>query len=303
MKQKFLASILILAIIRSIYFIVTKIAVDNLSVIELGISMRLVMFVIFIIVLYRKKELGLVFKTKGVLGRLIIIGIFGFLIDFTNFWGLKLSTASNGSILVRADILFTNIASIIIFKKRFTIYDWIYSTGMLAGIFLVLDINIINFSFNGWGDILFILSALFLCINGFIIKNVQCDEKNPQKGTVVAFYNVIVTTVLFAALFVIETDKTAFLEFRQNFGHVFVPLFFSGLLQVLCYLLYYYNLKNLQVWIVKISLLIIPVITTAMSFFFLSESVNLNQLMGMIIVVAGCAGIIYEQRRKKHIRS
>ncbi len=74
-------------------------------------------------------------------------------------------------------------------------------------------------------------------------------------------------------------------------------------MQTFIYLLYYFNLRRLPVWLVKITLLMMPVFATIISFLLLKEGLNLIQVLGMIIVLMCTAGIIVEQKRKKELKA
>jgi len=78
-----------------------------------------------------------------------------------------------------------------------------------------------------------------------------------------------------------------------------VSLIDTGIMQTLIYILYYYNLRILPVWIVRITLLLMPVFTSFIGFFLLGELLSGLQIIGMIIVLLSTMGIILVQKNKK----
>lgn len=289
--------LLFLNLIWSVYYIANKISIDSFSPYFVGVVVRLITLFLLTSILAFRKEFSLLFKVKRVLPRLLLIGVLGFLLDITAFLGLTYSSAANASILLKSDVLFVNAISIIYFKEKFTIRDWFFSGVTLFGVFWVLDIDWMHFRLQGIGDIFFIFSAFFIALNAFIIRGVQHHRSNPVSDHVVAYYNNFVTLLLFSICFFFMQQNVSL----QTFGEkpwLFFSLAIGGSMQTLVYIFYYYNLRRLPVWIVKIILLMIPVFTSILSFWVLHDTIGWNQWIGMAIVIWGAGGIIIEQKRK-----
>jgi drug/metabolite transporter (DMT)-like permease len=248
-----------------------------------------------------KRQVKELFKVKGILSKLLLIGVLGFSLDITAFIGLRLSSAANGAVLLKADVLFANLITIFFLKERFSYRDWLYTGGVLLGVGLVVNIDLVNFRFEGIGDIFFLLSAFFVSLNAFVIKSVQLDRVNPASDNVVAFYNNFITMGIFSIIFFLS-DKGASLPTVRENSFLVLPLLYAGAMQTFIYLLYYFNLRRLPVWLVKITLLMMPVFATIISFLLLKEGLKLIQVLGMIIVLMCTAGIIIEQKRKKELK-
>ena len=197
MKPKQIFPLILLAFIWGCYYVASQQAVKSMSVFTVGIVIRFLTMLLLLIIMGAKGELKLLFKVQGILPRLLLIGLLGFLLDLTAFVGLTLSPAGSGTALLKCDIIFVNLISAIIYKRRFSKFDWVYTLIMLFGVFMVMGVSITNFSFGNSGDIFFILSALFVSINAFVIKSVQLDKNNPAADNVIAFYNNFVTMLLF----------------------------------------------------------------------------------------------------------
>ncbi len=72
----------------------------------------------------------------------------------------------------------------------------------------------------------------------------------------------------------------------------------AGLGQFGIYQVYYYNLRHFPVWIVKVFLLLMPIVAALVSLVLFSQKMEPNQIAGMVIVLGGALGILYEQKKK-----
>ena len=297
MKPKQLVPLILLAFIWGCYYVASQQALKGLSVFTMGIVIRFLTMILLLIIMGAKGELPLLLKVEGILPRLLLIGMLGFALDLTAFIGLTLSPAGSGTALLKCDIIFVNLISAIIYKRKFSKADWIFTLVMLFGVLMVMGIDFTNLSLGNKGDIFFILSALFVSINAFVIKSVQLDKKNPAADNVIAFYNNFVTMILFTitATFMGTLGQLTGLV---NDHRTLLAATLAGLGQTGIYLVYYWDLRRFPVWIVKVFLLLMPLIATLISFALFDERMNGNQYIGMVVVLGGALGILLEQKRK-----
>ncbi len=299
MKAKSITPLLLLALIWGNYFIASNKALEQMSSFTVGIIIRFITMILLTIILIGKGKLGTLLQVKGELYRLLLIGLMGFLLDFTAFVGLQVSTTvGTGTALLKTDILFVNLISMIIYKQKFTKKEWLFTFVMLFGVLLVIGIHFGDFSPGDPGAIFFILSALFVSINAFLIKGAQRSKVNPISNDVIAFYNNFVTMCLFA-MAACAMDTIGELALFGAFSTLTAALLLAGLGQTLIYVVYYYDLAKFPVWIVKIFLLFMPVVATIGSYLFFREAITLRQGIGMIIVLVGACGILVTQRKKE----
>lgn len=300
MNSKSVFSLLLLNLIWSSFYVANKFSLSNLSPLFVGTAVRLVALVLLLVYIYAKGYLKNLFEVGPVFPKLILIGILGFSLDITAFLGLQFSTATNAAILLKTDVLFTNFISLFILKQRFTKTDWLLTALILFGTILVIDVDFSTFRLNGAGDLFFILSALCVALNGFIIKSVQSDKKTEVKDSTVAFYNNLITFGMFFCILLIVGEKFPMGQLKEN-KLLIVSLVYTAIMQTAIYILYYYNLRILPVWIVRITLLIMPIFASLIGFFLLGETLSLVQICGMIVVLVSTMGIILGQRRKKAV--
>ncbi|WP_448375049.1 DMT family transporter [Fervidobacterium sp.] len=273
-----------LVVIWGSYYISNKFALSVFGVVFNGVFIRtFVLFLMLFLGAINKRNSELL-RVKHIFVRLVLIGLLGFALDITAFLGFKYSTASKGAVLLRTDVLFSTLISAFLGQVP-GIIDIVSMILMLLGVALVSGSdNLLKF---GYGDVFFLLSAFFISLNAFVIRSVQEDKRNPGSDFVIAFYNNFFTLVFFS-LFSINSLKLELISNSQSIG---VNIATAGLVvgsvcQYLIYVVYYKNLRIFPVWLVRTSLLFMPVyVLLVMSFF--GESVNARQLIGVLIILFG----------------
>lgn len=297
MLPKSKGSLLLLPVIWGIYYLATNAAVSHMSVFSVGIVIRLATLVLLTVLMGCRGQLHELLRVRMVWPRLILIGMLGFLLDVTAFLGLTLCPAGIGTVLLKCDILFVNLISMLVYHYRFSKTEWIATFVMLGGVVLVMGVDFGRVELGGIGNIFFILSALFVSINAFVIKSVQHHDVNPISDNVVAYYNNFVTLCFFTGFALFTGDIAQLGKLGQD-GYVAVALLIASLGQTLVYIVYYYNLRRFPVWIVKVFLLLMPVVATIFGYFVFGEKMTGWQYCGMAVVLAGAGGILTEQKRK-----
>ncbi len=298
MEKKAFASLLILPVIWGCYYVASNLAVAEMSVFSVGIVIRLVTLLLLTVIMGVRGQLSQLLRVRFVWKKLLLIGLLGFLLDTTAFLGLTFCPAGIGTVLLKTDVIFVNLISLIFYHYHFRARDWVLTFTMLLGIVMVLGIDFGSVEIGGLGNLFFIASALFVSINAFVIKSAQHDAKNPVSDNVVAYYNNMVTLLLFTAAAAVKGDLEQLALMRGNAG-LTAALLAASLGQTLIYLFYYYDLRRFPVWIVKVFLLLVPVVTALISYFLFGEELGWLQLAGMAVVLGCAGGIVAGQRENK----
>lgn len=289
--------LLLLPVIWGSYYVASHEALRFLSTFCVGIVIRLLTMILLTLLMARKRELGKLLQVRAVWKRLICIGILGFLLDMTAFIGLSMASAGLGTVLLKCDILFVNLISVVVYKQKFTCFDWAATAVMLFGVILVLGIDLAELDLINVGNVFFILSALFVSINAFVIKSVQLDQAGPVSDDVIAYYNNFITMLLFT-ITAFATGQIRQMPVIGENHYLAGALLLSGLGQTLIYIVYYSNLRRFPVWQVKIFLLLMPVVSALLSFLLFGDTMSGVQYLGMGIVLLGAMGILIEQHRQ-----
>ncbi len=276
----------------SIYYAVSKIVVDATgSPLLAGFLLRTAALVFLTVQLLLDKSFARLFHQGKAVFILVFIGVFGFLLDLFANLGYANGSLSTGTALLKTDVLMVNLATVIIYRKRLYISDWVGTAVMLFGVLLVLGVD-----FGGMEvhvtDLYFLLSAACVSANAFIIKSAQ--EKYHEDADMISYYNNFVVLLFFGTSAAFAGDlRTDALNSIPGFWWL-VAL--GGLAQTGIYFFYYRNLRHFEVWLVKLYLLLMPVLSCFIGVFFLHEELTTKKLLGILVVLAGAAVILQRGR-------
>lgn len=276
----------------SIYYAVSKVLVSATGSAYLaGFLLRCSALVFLTVQLLADRNFARLFHQGKAVRILLIIGVFGFLLDLFANLGYSGGTLSTGTALLKTDVLMVNLVSVVLYKKKLYASDWLGTAVMLFGVLLVLGVDFRSMSVNVY-DLFFILSAVCVTANAFIIKRAQ--DKYHEDADMISYYNNFVVLLLFA------TSATLTGSFRPEAVGT-IPGFWwlvvlGGLAQTGIYFFYYRNLKRYEVWVVKLCLLLMPVVSCFIGVFFLEEELTSRKLLGILVVLAGAAVLLLRSR-------
>lgn len=296
MSKKSVWSVLLLSVIWGSYYVASQRTVAGLSVFSAGFFIRFVTWILLTAVMAVRKELPRLLRVKYVLLPLVLVGVLGFLLDATAFLGLSMGSATTGTALLKTDVLMVSLISVFVYKTKLTWKQWLCMFVMLIGVVLVIGLTPDKLELANWGNLFFLLSALFVSINAFLIKYVQHHPQNPVCDDVVAYYNNFVCMLLFLAATIVSgrfQESSALLENSS----LRLTLLLASLGQTLVYFVYYYDLRRLPVWFVKVFLLTMPIVSNLLCVLLFHETLTLMQYFGMAVILAGAAGVLLEQRK------
>ena len=224
---------------------------------------------------------------------LVLIGVFGFLLDLFANLGYSHGSLSTGTALLKTDVLMVNLVTVALYHKKLYLSDWIGTLVMLFGVLLVLGVDFARMSFNLY-DLFFILSAMCVTANAFIIKAAQ--ERYHEDADMISYYNNFIVLVLFGASSAFAGDLR--LPAADTLRGFWWLVLLGGLAQTGIYFFYYRNLKHYEVWIVKLYLLLMPIVSCFIGVFFLGEELTFRKGAGILVVLLGAAVILL--RAKLH---
>ena len=218
---------------------------------------------------------------------LVVIGVFGFLLDLFANLGYAGGSLSTGTALLKTDVLMVNLITVAVYHKKLYASDWAGSLIMLLGVLLVLGLDVKGFAFRPT-DLLFLLSALCVTVNAFLIKAAQ--EKFGRDTDSISYYNNFTVLALFALFALLRGDLKALDP--GSIPHFWGLVALGGLAQTCIYFFYYRNLKRHEVWVVKLWLLLMPVVSYLIGVLFLHESLTAQKVLGIGVVLLGAAIIL-----------
>ncbi len=272
----------------SVFYAVSKHMVDATgSPFAAGFLLRMSALVFLTVQLMADGRFKALFRQGRAALILVIIGVFGFLLDLFANLGYAGGTLSTGTALLKTDVLMVNLITVAVYHKKLYVSDWLGSLVMLLGVLLVLGLDFSSFAFRP-ADLFFLLSALCVTVNAFLIKAAQ--EKYGRDTDSISYYNNFTVLVLFAVFALARGDLRALTP--SAIPHFWGLTALGGLAQTCIYFFYYRNLERREVWAVKLWLLLMPVGSCLIGVLFLHEVLTVKQVLGILVVLLGAAVIL-----------
>ncbi len=276
----------------SVYYAVSKILVDATgSPLLAGFLLRSAALVFLTAQLLLDGSFRRLFHQGRAVYILVLIGVFGFLLDLFANLGYAGGALSTGTALLKTDVLMVNLVTVILYRKKLYLTDWLGTLIMLGGVLLVLGVDFGGMELH-LTDLFFLLSAACVTANAFVIKTAQ--EKYHEDADMIGFYNNFVVLLLFGTASAVTGQlRPQVLETVSRFGWLIA---LGGLGQTGIYFFYYRNLRHFEVWLVKLYLLLMPVLSCFIGVFFLHEELTVKKLLGILVVLTGAALILLRSR-------
>ena len=283
----------------SVYYAVSKVVVDRTgSALLAGFLLRSAALVFLTVQLLLDGSFQRLFHQGKAVFLLLLIGLFGFLLDLFANLGYAGGSLSTGTALLKTDVLMVNLVTVIVYRKRLYLSDWIGTGIMLLGVLLVLGVELGGMEFHPT-DLFFLLSAACVTANAFIIKTAQ--EKYHEDSDMISYYNNFVVLLLFGCSAGL-TGQLKAPAFPAD-ARFWLLAALGGLAQTGIYYFYYRNLKHFEVWLVKLYLLLMPVVSCFIGLFFLDEALTAKKLLGILVVLSGAAVILLRAKLHKESKA
>ncbi len=272
----------------SVYYAASKVLVGATgSALLAGFLLRSAALVFLTAQLLLDGSFSRLFHQGKAMRILLLIGLFGFLLDLFANLGYARGSLSTGTALLKTDVLMVNLVTVILYKKKLYATDWLGTLVMLLGVLLVLGVDFGSMRLNVY-DLFFLLSAACVTANAFIIKRAQ--NRYHEDADMISYYNNFVVLLLFGGAAAAAGDLGGFAW--GSLGELWWLVALGGLAQTGIYFFYYRNLKTHEVWVVKLALLLMPVLSCFIGVFFLEEELTTRKLLGILIVLAGAAVLL-----------
>ncbi len=298
-ERKYILMVAGMVLSWSVYYAVSKVLVDRTgSALLAGFLLRSAALVFLTAQLLLDGSFRRLFHQGKAVLILLLIGLFGFLLDLFANLGYAGGSLSTGTALLKTDVLMVNLVTVIVYHKRLYLSDWIGTGIMLLGVLLVLGVELGGMEFHPT-DLFFLLSAACVTANAFIIKTAQ--EKYHEDSDMISYYNNFVVLLLFGCSAGLAGQLKA-PAFPAD-ARFWLLAALGGLAQTGIYFFYYRNLKHFEVWLVKLYLLLMPVVSCLIGVFFLDEALTAKKLLGILVVLSGAAVILLRAKLHKESKA
>ena len=221
---------------------------------------------------------------------MLLIGCIGFLGDLFANLGYAKGSLGTGTALLKTDVLMANIVTVFLYRRKLSLIEWLGTVVMLFGVLLVLNVNFKMESLH-WYDLFFLLSAASLAANAFVIQHAQ--RKYGKDPDMISYINNFVVLVLFTVVSLLTGDLGKTGETIRSNGWM---ILLGGFAQTGIYFFYYRNLQRHEVWIVKLYLLLMPVVSSIIGVLFLHETLTIKTVIGIAVVLTGAGLLILRNK-------
>ncbi|PLX12139.1 MAG: hypothetical protein C0598_06545 [Marinilabiliales bacterium] len=214
---------------------------------------------------------------------LFISSIFNpFLYFIGEYYGLSLVSATVSAVIISTIPIFTPFVARRFFNEKLSILNIIGLLISFAGVLMLILKKDYSLNASGWGIALLFMAVFAAVIYSVMVKKLT-DNYSPL--TIISNQNLI-GAILFIPMFFyfdfesvinIVPDSTTVLSL------IMLALFGSSV----CYVLYAYAIKNMDLTRANIYTNLIPIFAAITSYFFLGEEFYTIKIVGMITVIAG----------------
>ncbi|AFM40678.1 DMT(drug/metabolite transporter) superfamily permease [Desulfosporosinus acidiphilus SJ4] len=300
-SEQFYANLAMLAVIIfwGISYVSIKITVVEIPPITMALIRFALASIILGIILRRVEPQARLDKSD--LPKMFLGGVFGITIYFLfENYGVKLSSATNASLIVSVVPIITIMLDILFFHSKLSIMK-------IAGVFIAIGGSYLAVTANGKVDLNsghFLGNILMLCAMlswaFFTLVNKSLQKK--YSGLFLTTYQTFFGTLCFIPLSLFEYKEWRPFSLTVLGNLLFLAVFCS----VAGYVLYTYALKRLDVALTTIYLNLIPVVGVLSGYLILRESVLPIQLVGggitlLAIVIINFELVAYQLRKQKQL--
>ncbi|NLS90836.1 MAG: DMT family transporter [Planctomycetaceae bacterium] len=226
-------------------------------------------------------------RPRGQGGWLILMALIAVFINLLWFNAVRWTTATNVGMLIRCDVVFVVLIGSALGLERIGLRQLALIPVMAVGLALLVEIHAFDWGGHILGDAMTVGAAFGFSVNAFIIRHImRTMEESP-----VAFYNHAGSMLGFIGLGLVGGD---FARLTDVFASPMAALSFLtlGALVALSLPLYYFALRRLDVWKLRMFMLAGPVLTAAVEWPLWGMNMSPLQWLGGAIILASLAILI-----------
>jgi drug/metabolite transporter (DMT)-like permease len=289
-RQRLIANLVMITVIAfwGISFISIKIAVSEIPPTTMAL-IRFTIASILLLAILKRVEPNIKIDKKDI-PQILLGGVLGITLYFCfENLGVKLTTASNASLIVTTVPIIAITLDVVFYHGRVSILKLVGIGMAIIGTYLSvtangnIDINSKNFV----GNMLMVGAMLSWALYTLVNKSLQ----GKYSGVFLTTYQTVFGTLCLIPLSLFEYREWQFFSF-VSFCNV---LFLAVCCSVCCYVLYLYVLKRLDVTITTLYLNLVPVVGVVSGYLILNERVQLIQLVGGALTIIAIIIVNFEQ--------
>ena len=279
--------LIILSAIWGSAFFAIKIGLNSFSPTSVA-SVRLIIASIFLIFFFYIKKKQIKF-TKQVLYLLIIIGIIGNFIPFYLIsWAEQYIPSSTAGMLMAIGPIITLIMSHFLTKNdKFTLIKFISILVGFVGVLFIFNFNSINNLF--FNNFISLISKLLVIIAafGYMFSNILAYEKlNHIDSFSITTFATTFGAIFSIPFFIIDISVNNY-NFNVHYNSIFALIYLGIFPTAIAFQFRYYITKTSGPVFLSYVAYLIPVFAVLWGYIFLSETITLNSIIGIFLILLG----------------
>lgn len=220
---------------------------------------------------------------KGDFKWLILLSFFEpFLYFMGESFGLKYVSPTVAAVIVATIPLFTPLAAWYFHKEKMSWANFAGLSISFVGVSLVVLDNSFNFSASPLGVTLEFLAVLSTIGYAIILKKLT---HNYNGYTIISYQNLLGSFMFLPFWAVFEAEKTFRTPFNQEAFMAIVKLAIFA--SILGFIFFTYSIRNVGINKSNMFINVMPVFVVIFSYFILGEEINLQKIVGILIVISG----------------
>ncbi|MCE5285038.1 MAG: DMT family transporter [Pelosinus sp.] len=271
-------AMLITVFFWGISFISIKIAVSEVPPITMAL-IRFVMASLLLLIVLQRLEPDTRLRQQDK-KRMVFAGLLGITIYFCfENSGVKLTTASSASLITSVVPILSITLDVIVFKTKVSLLQSIGMGIAVLGTYLTITVNgTMDLSSDSFQGNVLIMGAM-LAWTGYTLINKSLQQK--YTGLFITTYQMV-----FGTLFLIPAALTEYQAWQLFSVTALLNIIFLAVCcSAICYFLYIYALKYLDVAVTTLYLNLVPIVGVISGYFILQETIAAMQLVGGAIII------------------
>ncbi len=279
--------LIILSAIWGSAFFAIKIGLNSFSPTSVA-SVRLIIASIFLLFFFYIQKKKIKFS-KQVLYLLIIIGIIGNFIPFYLIsWAEQYIPSSTAGMLMAIGPIITLIMSHFLTKNdKFTLIKFISILVGFVGVLFIFNFNSINNLF--FNNFISLISKLLVIIAafGYMFSNILAYEKlNHIDSFSITTFATTFGAIFSIPFFIIDISVNNY-NFNVHYNSIFALIYLGIFPTAIAFQFRYYITKTSGPVFLSYVAYLIPVFAVLWGYIFLSETITLNSIIGIFLILLG----------------
>lgn len=280
-KLRIYVAIILAMVFWALSFIWFKIANETFRPITIVCFRLIIAVVILFLYLSATRSFGKI--RKGDRKLFLLLSVFEpFLYFIGESYGLTYVSATVGSVLISTIPVFATIGAWILFRERLRVINYFGIVLSFIGVIVFIIDRSGTFSYNLKG-----ISLLFLAVFSAVGYNLTLGRLVGHYSPVFIVYvqNVIGTMLFLPVFLVFELKHLGDATITLN---SFIPVIELALFASCgAFILFAFSVRNMGIARANVFTNFIPIFTAVLSFFILGDKLTVQNMLGMIVVIAG----------------